>query len=144
MPWVLWGYSGAFGPDVHGLISNLDWVGLNHVGLAPNPDYAATVPQRAYMVIQMMFAGSTPVLITGTFAERKRFKAFVIFSLGWATLVYDLIAHRVWGTSGWLHQLGALAFWRHCRAYRFRGFGVGGGDDVRQTTRGWAGGHGPA
>ncbi|MBC5810463.1 MAG: ammonium transporter [Candidatus Eremiobacteraeota bacterium] len=110
--WVLWGYSLAFGPDVKGwgLIGDLSWIGLNHVGLTPNPDYAATIPHQAYMVFQMMFAVITPALITGAFAERKRFKAFVIFSLMWATLVYDPIAHWVWGHGGWLAKMGALDF----------------------------------
>ncbi|MBI4493625.1 MAG: ammonium transporter [Chloroflexi bacterium] len=108
--WVLWGYSLAFGPDIGGLIGNLDWLGLNSVGAAPNPDYAATVPHQAFMVFQMMFAVITPALITGAFAERKRFKAFVLFSLLWATLVYDPLAHWVWGAGGWLRQLGTLDF----------------------------------
>src|SRR2546421_6424418 len=109
--WVLWGYSLAFGPDLggFGFIGGLDWVGLNNVGMEPNADYAKTVPHQAYMVFQMMFAVITPALITGAFAERKRFKAFVIFSLLWATFVYDPIAHWVWG-GGWLGQLGALDF----------------------------------
>jgi Amt family ammonium transporter len=110
--WVLWGYSLAFGPDVNGMgiIGNLSWVGLNGVGLAPNKDYAATIPHQAYMVFQMMFAVITPALISGAFAERKRFKAFVLFSLLWATFVYDPLAHWVWGHGGWLSKLGALDF----------------------------------
>ncbi|MBV9356263.1 MAG: ammonium transporter [Chloroflexi bacterium] len=109
--WVLWGYSLAFSPDTGlGLIGGLSWIGLNGVGQEPNPDYAATVPQLAYMAFQMMFAIITPALITGAFAERKRFKAFVLFSLLWATFVYDPIAHWVWGTGGWLHALGVLDF----------------------------------
>jgi ammonium transporter, Amt family len=108
--WVLYGYSLAFGPDHGGIIGGLDWIGLNGVGLDPNPDYAPTIPHQAYMLFQMFFAVITPALITGAFAERKRFKAFVIFSLLWATLVYDPIAHWVWGTGGWLHTLGALDF----------------------------------
>jgi ammonium transporter, Amt family len=108
--WVLYGYSLAFGPDHGGIIGGLDWIGLNGVGLAPNPDYAPTIPHQAYMLFQMFFAVITPALITGAFAERKRFKSFLIFSLLWATLVYDPIAHWVWGTGGWLHQLGALDF----------------------------------
>lgn len=110
--WVLWGYSLAFGPDVKGLgiIGSLSWVGLNGVGLKPNPDYAATIPHQAYMVFQMMFAVITPALISGAFAERKRFKAFVLFSLLWATFVYDPLAHWVWGHGGWLGKLGALDF----------------------------------
>src|SRR5215211_3711829 len=108
--WVLWGYSLAFGPDIGGFIGGLDWVGLNGVGMEPNTDYAPTIPHQLFMVFQMMFAIITPALITGAFAERKRFKAFVIFSLLWATLVYDPIAHWVWGTGGWLKSLGALDF----------------------------------
>jgi Amt family ammonium transporter len=106
--WVLWGYSLAFGPDKGGLIGGLEWAALKGVGQEPGP-YGATVPHLAYMVFQMMFAVITPALITGAFAERKRFKAFVVFSLLWATLVYDPVAHWVWG-GGWLAQLGALDF----------------------------------
>src|ERR687887_460174 len=109
--WVLWGYSLAFSPDTGlGIIGGLTWVGLNAVGQEPNADYAATVPHLAYMAFQMMFAIITPALITGAFAERKRFKAFVLFSLLWATFVYDPLAHWVWGAGGWLHNMGALDF----------------------------------
>jgi ammonium transporter, Amt family len=109
--WVLWGYTLAFGRDTGlGIIGGLDWLGLNGVGQEPNADYAATVPHIAYMAFQMMFAIITPALITGAFAERKRFKAFVLFSLLWATFVYDPVAHWVWGNGGWLKQLGALDF----------------------------------
>ncbi len=106
--WVLWGFSLAFGPDHGGLIGGLDWAALKGVGQEPGP-YGATVPALAFMAFQMMFAIITPALITGAFAERKRFKAFVVFSLLWATLVYDPVAHWVWG-GGWLAQLGALDF----------------------------------
>jgi Amt family ammonium transporter len=108
--WVLFGYSLAFGPDIAGLVGGLSWIGLNDVGLTPNPDYAATIPHQLFMVFQMMFAVITPALITGAFAERKRFKAFAIFAVLWATLVYDPLAHWVWGTGGWLKTLGALDF----------------------------------
>jgi ammonium transporter, Amt family len=108
--WVLWGYSLAFGPDHGGLIGGLDWLGLRGVGIAPNPDYAATIPHEAFMVFQMMFAVITPALITGAFAERKRFKAFVLFTLIWATLVYAPVAHWVWGVGGWIRNLGAIDF----------------------------------
>jgi ammonium transporter, Amt family len=108
--WVLWGYSLAFGPDHGGVIGGLDWVGLDGVGLTPNPTYAATIPHQAFMIYQAMFAAITPALITGAFAERKRFKAFVLFSLLWATFVYDPVAHWVWGAGGWLHALGILDF----------------------------------
>src|SRR5919206_1427352 len=108
--WVLFGYSLAFGPDIGGFVGSLAWVGLNGVGLEPNPDYAATIPHQLFMAFQMMFAVITPALITGAFAERKRFKAFAIFAVLWATLVYDPLAHWVWGTGGWLRGLGALDF----------------------------------
>jgi len=122
--WVLWGYSLAFGPDIGGgILGGLSWVGLTGVGLEPNPAYAATIPHQAYMVFQMMFAVITPALITGAFAERMSFKAFVFFTLLWATFVYDPIAHWVWsctgtlnaagaceGTAGWLRNLGVLDF----------------------------------
>ncbi len=108
--WVLWGYTLAFGPDRGGIIGSLQWLGLNGVGLEPNPDYASTIPHQAFMIYQGMFAVITPALITGAFAERKRFKAFAIFSLLWATFVYDPIAHWVWGAGGWLGNLGALDF----------------------------------
>jgi len=124
--WVLWGYSLAFGPDLgRGLLGGLGWIGLNGVGLTPNADYAPTVPHQAFMVFQMMFAVITPALITGAFAERMRFKAFVFFTLIWATVVYDPIAHWVWsctgiagapsingcaGQPGMLRAIGALDF----------------------------------
>ena len=108
--WVLWGYSLAFGPDKGGIIGGLEWLGLNGVNAEPNPTYAATIPHLAFMVYQMMFAVITPALISKAFAERKRFKSFAIFSLLWATLVYDPVAHWVWADGGWLRSLGALDF----------------------------------
>jgi len=108
--WVLWGYSLAFGPDKGGIIGGLEWMGLRGVGGAPNPDYAATIPHQAFMLFQMMFAVITPALITGAFAERKKFSTFIVFILVWATVVYDPLAHWVWGAGGWLRNLGALDF----------------------------------
>ena len=108
--WVLYGYSLAFGPDVGHIIGNLDWLGLNGVGQQPNADYAATIPALAYMIFQAMFAIITVALISGAFVERIKFKAFMVFSLLWATLVYDPIAHWVWGAGGWLRNMGALDF----------------------------------
>lgn len=108
--WVLFGYSLAFGSDTGGLIGGLNFLGLVGVGAEPNPDYAATIPHLAFAGFQMMFAIITPALITGAFVERVRFKAFLIFSLLWATLVYDPVAHWVWGIGGIFRQLGALDF----------------------------------
>jgi Amt family ammonium transporter len=108
--WVLFGYSLAFGPDTGGLVGSLRWIGLAGVGAEPNADYAATIPHQAFMVFQLMFAIITPALITGAFAERMRFSAFLLFALLWATLIYDPLAHWVWGVGGWLRGLGALDF----------------------------------
>jgi Amt family ammonium transporter len=108
---VLWGYSLAFSPDTGlGIIGGLSWVGLSGVGQEPNADYAATVPHLSFMAFQMAFAIITPALITGAFAERKRFKAFALFTILWATFVYAPVAHWVWGVGGWLREFGALDF----------------------------------
>ncbi len=108
--WVLWGYSLAFGPDKWHIIGNLSWFGLIGVGQEPNPDYAATIPHLAFMIFQAMFAVITPALITGAFAERMKFSSFLVFILIWATVVYDPVAHWIWGVGGWLRNLGALDF----------------------------------
>jgi len=108
--WVLYGYSLSFGPDKWHIIGGLEWVGLRGVGLEPNPDYAATIPHQAFMIFQMMFAVITPALITGAFAERFKFKAYLLFLVLWATIVYFPLAHWVWGVGGWIRELGALDF----------------------------------
>ncbi|MDR3564272.1 MAG: ammonium transporter [Negativicutes bacterium] len=108
--WVLWGYTLAFGPDINHMIGSFAWLGLNGVGQDPNVDYAATIPHLAFMIFQAMFAVITPALITGSFAERMKFPAFVVFTLVWATFIYDPVAHWVWGMGGWLHDLGVLDF----------------------------------
>ena len=108
--WVLWGYSLAFGPDIGGIIGGLEWFGLNGVGVEPNPDYSATIPHQAFMLFQMMFAVITPALITGAYAERMKFSSFLLFTLLWATFIYDPLAHWVWGVGGWVRNLGALDF----------------------------------
>ncbi len=109
--WVLWGYTLAFGPDTGlGLIGGLDWLALEGVTAAPSNVYASTVPHLAFAAFQGMFAIITPALISGAFAERKRFKAFVLFAVGWSTLVYAPVAHWVWSPDGWLVGLGVLDF----------------------------------
>jgi Amt family ammonium transporter len=123
--WVLFGFTLAFGKDavsfdlpfdlpvfghhVSGLIGSLDFIGLHGIGKDPI-SYAPTIPASAFMAFQMMFAIITPALITGAFAERKKFKAFVLFSLLWTLFVYSPIAHWVWGDGGWLRNLGALDY----------------------------------
>jgi Amt family ammonium transporter len=108
--WVLWGYSLAFGPDKGGIIGGLEWIGLRGVGGEPFDAYSKTIPHQVFMAFQMMFAIITPALITGAFAERKKFSAFLLFTVLWATFVYDPLAHWVWGDGGWLKKLGALDF----------------------------------
>jgi len=110
LQWVIFGYSLSFGPDVKGLIGSLSWAGLHGVGLEPFADYSATVPHQAFMIYQAMFAIITPGLILGAFAERMKFSAFVVFSLLWATFVYDPVCHWVWGVGGFLRNSGALDF----------------------------------
>ena len=110
LQWVLFGYSLSFGPDVKGVIGSLSWAGLNGVGLTPNADYAPTIPHLLFMTYQMMFAVITPALISGAVAERMKFSTFLIFTLAWTTIVYDPVAHWVWGTGGWLKNRGVLDF----------------------------------
>jgi Amt family ammonium transporter len=110
LQWMLFGYSLAFGPDFHGIIGNLDWAGLSGVGATPNPDYSKTIPHSVFMIFQAMFAIITPALIIGAYAERVKFPAFLLFTLFWATFVYDPLAHWVWGTGGWLKAMGGLDF----------------------------------
>src|SRR5882672_4830289 len=110
--WVLVGFSLAFGPDVNGmgLIGNLNYIGFMGVGLTPSTVYAVTIPFVLFAAFQLMFAAITPALITGAFAERKRFASFVLFTILWSILIYSPIAHWVWATDGWLFKLGALDF----------------------------------
>jgi Amt family ammonium transporter len=105
--WVLWGYSISFGADRAGLIGGLEYIGLGGVGQTPAA--GSTVPHLAFAMYQGMFAAITVALITGAFAERMRFPAFIIFSVLWATFIYDPLAHWVWG-GGWLMRKGALDF----------------------------------
>ncbi len=107
--WILWGYSLAFGPDKGGLIGGLEWVGLNGVGLTPSPDYASTIPHQVFMVFQLMFAAITVALIIGSFAERMKFTALLLFAVLWSTFIYSPLAHWIWG-GGWLGEMGALDF----------------------------------
>ncbi|HHN65737.1 MAG TPA: ammonium transporter [Nitrospirae bacterium] len=106
--WILIGYTLSFGPDVNGFIGSLAWFGLKGVGVEPS-SYAPTVPHLAFMIYQAMFAIITPALISGAFAERMKFSAYLLFILLWATFVYDPVAHWIWG-GGWLSKLGVLDF----------------------------------
>jgi len=108
--WIFIGYSLAFGPDKFGFIGGLDWSFLNNVGFQANPTYSSTIPHLLFVIFQMMFAAITAAVISGAFAERMRFPAFILFILLWTTFIYDPIAHWVWSGSGWLKQLGVLDF----------------------------------
>ncbi len=108
--WMLVGYSAVFGPDLGGMIGDLSWFALGGVGIEPHKGYAASVPHQAFMIYQMMFAVITPALIAGAFAERFRFSTFLVFSLLWSLLVYNPVAHWMWGIGGWLRNLGAIDF----------------------------------
>jgi len=109
LQWVLFGYSLSFHPG-EGFWGGFGWAGLNGVGLEPNADYAGTIPHQAFMIYQAMFAIITPALIIGAFAERMKFSAFLVFTILWATFVYDPVCHWVWGMGGWIRNLGALDF----------------------------------
>ena len=110
--WVIVGFTLAFGPDVNGmgLIGGLDFAMFNKVGLEPSTVYATTIPFVLFASFQMMFAAITPALISGAFAERKRFGSFVLFTILWSIFIYSPLAHWVWSADGWLFKLGALDF----------------------------------
>ncbi|HXY68876.1 MAG TPA: ammonium transporter [Gemmatimonadales bacterium] len=107
--WVLAGYSLAFAPG-SGWLGGLGWAFLRGVGVAPAPAYAGTIPHQAHALFQGMFAIITPALISGAIVERMRFRAYVAFLVLWSFLVYDPLAHWVWGQGGWLASRGALDF----------------------------------
>jgi Amt family ammonium transporter len=111
---VLVGYSLCFGTSWNGVIGGLDFLGLEGVGTeaagAANAAASSSVPHLAFMAYQCMFAVIAPALISGAYAERMRFSAYVVFTLAWTTLVYDPIAHWSWAPGGWLLELGAIDF----------------------------------
>lgn len=110
LQWIFVGYSLAFGPDAGGVIGGFDWSFLKNIGIAPNADYAGTIPHLEFVIFQLMFSAITVAVISGSVAERMTFPAFIIFALLWSTLVYDPITHWVWATNGWLKDLGVLDF----------------------------------
>jgi len=100
--WAFIGFSLSFGSG-NTFIGGLSHIFLRGVGSQPDADYAATIPQQTFMVYQLMFAIITPALITGAFAERMKFSAMVLFMILWSVLVYDPMAHMVWGKGGLLN-----------------------------------------
>jgi Amt family ammonium transporter len=111
---ALIGYTLCFGDSWHGVIGGLDFLGLDGVGTeaagAANAAAPATVPHLSFMIYQCMFAVIAPALISGAYAERMKFSAYCVFTVAWATLVYDPIAHWSWAPGGWLNKLGAIDF----------------------------------
>lgn len=110
LQWVILGYSLSFAPGINPLLGGFSWVGLAGISLHSAVAYAPSIPHLAYMLFQMKFAIITPALITGAFVDRVKFTSFMIFTLLWTTLVYDPVAHWVWGDGGWLKKLGSLDF----------------------------------
>ena len=107
--WVLFGYSLAFGPDVGGFVGNLSNLGLTGVSMNAAGPYSPLVPGMLYMVFQLVFATVTMAIVTSGFAERIKFSSYLVFALIWTTIVYDPLAHWVWG-GGWTSQFGAIDF----------------------------------
>ena len=108
LQWTAFGYSLAFGPDHGGIIGGLSFAFMRGVELGPRP--GETIPHMLFFAYQMMFAIITPALISGAYAERLKFSAYVLFTLLWSTLIYDPLAHWVWGSGGWMAKLGVLDF----------------------------------
>ena len=98
--WVLWGYTMAFGPDVGKFVGDFSYFGMKGVSATEAGPYSDKIPHQTFMIFQAMFAIITPALITGAFAERMKFSAFVIFIVLWVTIVYAPMAHWVWGEDG--------------------------------------------
>jgi len=108
--WFIFGFSLSFGPSTMGLGGNLDWVFLKGIPSdAPLEQYAPTIPGVLFVKFQLMFAAITPLLLTGTIAERMKFSSFVIFIAAWSMLIYYPLVHWVWG-GGWLAELGVVDF----------------------------------
>jgi ammonium transporter, Amt family len=105
--WLVYGYSLAFGPDLGGVIGSLSH--FMGAGVGPAVREGTTIPETVFLTFQGMFVIITPALISGAFAERMKFSAFVLFSVLWITFVYAPVCHWVWG-GGWLQKLGCLDF----------------------------------
>jgi ammonium transporter, Amt family len=108
LQWAAFGYSLAYGPDHGGLIGGLSYAFMRGIDLAPRQ--GDTIPHMLFFAYQMMFAIITPALISGAYAERLKFSAYVLFTLLWATLIYDPLCHWVWGSGGWMAKMGVLDF----------------------------------
>ena len=107
--WIVIGFSLTFSVN-NGIIGGLEWMFLNNVPLESPLSYASSIPGISYVSFQMMFAIITPLLMTGAFADRMRFRTYLIFIVLWSIFIYYPIAHWVWGEGGWLGSLGVFDF----------------------------------
>ncbi len=109
--WVLVGFSLAFGDSIGGFIGNpLTYIGFHNVGMDPNAAFAATIPFALFALFQMKFAIITPALVTGGFAEKMRFKAYLLFAIFFSLFIYAPVAHWTWHPDGFLRKMGVLDF----------------------------------
>jgi Amt family ammonium transporter len=107
--WFVFGFSLSFSPSEHGLIGDMEWVFLKGVPSDDSLPFAPTIPGVLFVKFQLMFACITPLLLTGTIAERMKFSSFLVFITAWSMLIYYPLVHWVWG-GGWLAQLGVVDF----------------------------------
>jgi Amt family ammonium transporter len=122
--WISFGFSMAFGDTIGGFVGNpLTYFFLNGVGEAPHPNFGATIPFALFALFQMKFAIITPALITGAFAERIRFGAYLVFITLFTIFIYTPVAHWTWNPAGFLNKWGVLDF---------------AGGTVVHMTAGWA------
>ena len=107
--WFVLGFTLVFSPSQGGFIGGFDWLFFNNVPFNESLDYSPTTPGVTFATYQMMFAVITPLLITGAFAERVKWNAFVVFIVAWSIFIYYPLAHWIWGR-GWLAELGVFDF----------------------------------
>lgn len=109
--WVVFGFSLAFGESFHGIIGNpYTFFLFKDVGTSPNAAFASTIPFLLFAMFQLKFAIITPALITGSFAERVSFKAYLLFMVLFSVFIYAPLAHMTWHPDGILRQMGVLDF----------------------------------
>ena len=109
--WVIVGFSLSFGDSIGGIIGNpMTYFNFRNVGLEPNADFAATIPFLLFALFQLKFAIITPALITGSFAERVRFRSYILFMILFSLVIYSPLAHMTWHPDGLFRNWGVLDF----------------------------------
>lgn len=109
--WVVVGFSMAFGDSIYGIVGNpLTYFSFKDVTISPNPDFAPTIPFLLFALFQLKFAIITPALITGSFAERIRFRSYILFMVLFSLLIYTPLVHMTWHPDGLLRNWGVLDF----------------------------------